>query len=95
MASEQTKYILRQLRGAELKFPNMRPLYKNWASGISPHYEYMVGFTNDIYETLLSNPDELKKAKACDFGYTSAGYANSFVTIVTADCCISKMVSLL
>ena len=55
----------------------------------------MVGFTNDIYETLLSNPDELKKAKACDFGYTSAGYANSFVTIVTADCCISKMVSLL
>jgi hypothetical protein len=84
MASEKMKSILLQLRGAELKVPNMRPLYKDWASGLSPHYEDMVSFTNEIYEKLLSNPDELRKAKACDFGYTSAGYANSFEFISVA-----------
>jgi len=75
MVSQKATSILLQLRGSQLKVPNMRPLYRDWASGVSPHYATMVSFTNEIYEKLLPNPDELKKAKACDFGYTSAGYA--------------------
>ncbi|KAH9906199.1 isoprenoid synthase domain-containing protein [Xylariomycetidae sp. FL2044] len=66
--------LLRQLRGSQLIVPNMRPLYARWASGVSPHYAPLVAFTEAIYERLLPEKAALEKAKACDFGYTSAGW---------------------
>ncbi|KAH6664445.1 isoprenoid synthase domain-containing protein [Halenospora varia] len=74
MGSNQATSILLELRGSQLKVPNMRHLYKGWVSGVSPHYTTIVLFTDEIYEKLLPKKDELDKAKACDFGYTSAGY---------------------
>lgn len=65
--------ILSQLQGAQLILPNMRPLYAGWASGVSPHYDALVSFTNNVYERLLPEKKAFEKAKSCDFGYTSAG----------------------
>ncbi|KAM3085669.1 hypothetical protein ACMFMG_002737 [Clarireedia jacksonii] len=52
----------------------MRPLYSNWASGVSPHYPELVKFTNELYKSLLSDRQAIEEAKSCDFGYTSAGW---------------------
>ncbi|KAH8660828.1 isoprenoid synthase domain-containing protein [Tricladium varicosporioides] len=74
MIADQATSILLDLRGSQFKVPNMRHLYEGWVSGVSPHYTTIVSFTDEIYENLLPKKDELDKAKACDFGYTSAGW---------------------
>ncbi|KAI0470747.1 isoprenoid synthase domain-containing protein [Xylariaceae sp. FL0804] len=73
-ATASPEALLCQLRGAQLKVPNMRPLYAGWTSVLSPHYQTVVDFTEQICEKLIPEEAAREKARACDFGFTSAGW---------------------
>jgi hypothetical protein len=66
--------VLNSLRGTYLNVPDLRPLYKNWKQGVSPHYLKLVAVIDRHLERIIPKKD-LQKFKAVDFALLTCRYA--------------------
>ncbi|KAI0008065.1 terpenoid synthase [Xylariaceae sp. FL0662B] len=68
---------LESFRGKVLKIPDLRPIYANWKSGLSPHCEVLRTFVHDKIDKYVKDENARLKTKAIDLGwFTSVIYPN-------------------
>ncbi|KAI1373322.1 terpenoid synthase [Hypoxylon crocopeplum] len=69
---------LRSLRGKLLQIPDLRPVYANWTSGLSPHCDELRVFVEEKIDVYVKDEKARLKTKAIDLGwFTSLCYPDA------------------
>jgi hypothetical protein len=72
MAPNKASLLLAELRGQQMRVPNLSPLFANWKQGINPHYKTIIPFVNEIVDRVVSEKRHLNAARASDFALFAA-----------------------
>lgn len=64
--------LLKQIRGREIRAPDLRVFYAGVTSDVNKHYEEIIPYVNQLLERVVPDKRHLEAAKQCDIAYFAA-----------------------